>query len=393
MSENEKEQNEEQKKQEETVNIIDMSDEDFLKTESPVSFEEEQEQEKEKKEDEEQEKEPDKEESSDEDENEEKSSNEDEENEEESSEDIKEEKENKEDKEEISKEEEQKESKKKEIKKFSKQDTLDYKSEYEKVMSPFVANGVEMKPKSVDDIIRLMQMGANYHKKMAGLKPSMRILKLLEKNDLLDQEKLNYLIDLHSKDPVAITKLIKDSGINPLELDLEKDLKYKPTSRNVSDTELDLDSVLDSIKDTSSYNKTLTIITQKWDDKSRSTIANNPHIISVINEHVANGTYKKVMGAVEYERSLGNLQGVPDFEAYKQIGDALQKAGQLESSSPPSIIKQKSKTRLDRKKRQAKKKAASPTGNGGKSATPSFSPLEMSDEEIEKFDESKLPAV
>ena len=282
----------------------------------------------------------------------------------------------------------------------SKSDTdINYQTEYEKVMAPFNANGVEMKPKSMEDVIRLMQMGANYHKKMVGLKPSLKVLKLLEKNQLLDPEKLNYLIDLDKKNPAAITKLLKESGMDPLDINVKEDVNYKPTSRSVSDTEIDLDSVLDSIKNTPSYGKTLNVITKVWDDASRSVVATTPHIISVINGHVADGTYDKVMGTVEYERSLGNLQGVTDLEAYKQVGDVLQRQGKLgpiptNSGVPTKVepIKPKTKPETDAKK-QAQKKAASPTTPGKTATATSFNPLAMSDEEIEKFDERNLPAV
>ena len=85
----------------------------------------------------------------------------------------------------------------------------DYESEYKKLLAPFVANGREMSVKSVDEAITLMQMGANYNKKMAALKPSLGLLKLLESNGLADAEKISYLIDLANKDAGAVNKLSK----------------------------------------------------------------------------------------------------------------------------------------------------------------------------------------
>ena len=89
----------------------------------------------------------------------------------------------------------------------------DYKAEYLRLLAPFKANGKEIAVSTVDDAISLMQMGANYNKKMAGLKPSLKMLKLLENSGLLSEEKISYLIDLEKKNPAAINKLIKDSGI------------------------------------------------------------------------------------------------------------------------------------------------------------------------------------
>lgn len=273
---------------------------------------------------------------------------------------------------------------------------IDYKAEYEKVMAPFKANGKEIAAKSADDAITLMQMGANYHKKMAGLKPSLKTLKLLEKNDLLDPDKLNYLIDLHNKNPEAITKLLKDSGIDPLDVDTKTDSTYKPTNRSVSDTEMELDEVLESIKDTPTYSKTLNVMTKDWDDASKNAVANQPHIISIINGHIADGTYDTVMNAVTYERSLGKLQGVPDLEAYKQVGDALHAQGKLGTPAQPAAASAdvtppaKPKPSEEEIKRKERKKAASPTRTTPAAPAKPFNPLSLSDEEFEKFDPKKF---
>ena len=89
---------------------------------------------------------------------------------------------------------------------------VDYKAEYDRLVAPFKANGREITVKSVDDAIALMQMGANYNKKMSALKPNLKLMKLLENNGLLDETKIGFLIDLEKKNPDAINKLIKDSG-------------------------------------------------------------------------------------------------------------------------------------------------------------------------------------
>jgi hypothetical protein len=46
---------------------------------------------------------------------------------------------------------------------------FDYESAYKKVSEPFKANGVEMKVDNPEDMIKLMQKGAGYQKKMADL--------------------------------------------------------------------------------------------------------------------------------------------------------------------------------------------------------------------------------
>ena len=262
---------------------------------------------------------------------------------------------------------------------------IDYKAEYEKLMAPFKANGTQIQAKSIEDAMSLMQMGANYHKKMAGLKPSLKIMKLLEKNDLLDPDKISYLIDLHSKNPAAITKLMKDSGIDPLDIDTENETKYVPQVRAVSDTEMELDAVLESIQESPSYAKTLNVLVEKWDVASRNVIAGNPHIISIINEQVANGIYDQVANAVEHERRFGRLQGLSDLDAYKAMGDQLEAQGLFahQKATPPVVT---TKTPVDDSARKDRKQAVSSTRKtSGKPVTTTINPLAMSDEEFEKL--------
>ena len=276
--------------------------------------------------------------------------------------------------------------------KETEEDQIDYKVEYNKLLAPFKANGTQMQVKNVDDAVTLMKMGANYHKKMAGLKPSLKIVKLLEKNSLLDLDKINYLIDLHAKKPEAVTKLVKDSGVNPLDIDVTEESDYTPEARSVSDTELDLDNVLESIKTTPTYSKTLNVITEQWDDKSRDTIASSPHIISVINEHVADGTYDAITEVVNRERSLGRLQGTSDLEAYKTIGDIMHNNYQLPGQTLPASTTKPAakKTTSSEKERKKRKKSVSGTKVIKSTAKADFNPLSMSDEEFAKVSDTRF---
>lgn len=270
--------------------------------------------------------------------------------------------------------------------------TVDYKAEYERLLAPFKANGRDISVKSVDDAITLMQMGANYNKKMAALKPNLALMKLLENNGLMSEEKISFLIDLEKKNPDAINKLIKDSGIDPMDLDAEKASGYKPNIQRVDDREIELDSVLDEIQETPSYNRTLEIVSKEWDAKSKQTIANAPQLLKVINSHVQSGIYDLISQELERERMFGRLNGLSDIDAYRQVGDAIQARGgfdhlgrQGQQAAPqPVVVQPKPKVAQDDKIKE-KKRAASPSKPVAASQTPTdFNPLSLSDEEFSK---------
>ncbi len=264
------------------------------------------------------------------------------------------------------------------------------------IFAPFKANGKDMKIDNVEDVRTLMQMGANYNKKMAQLKPNLKLLKMLENNDLLDENKLNYLIDLDKKNPDAVKKLIEDSSIDIDELDTENKTDYKPNTYTVNDKEVELDEALNSIKDTESYASTLNIISNKWDQTSKQALLENPAAIAVLNEHVAKGYYDKIASAVETERMFGRIPvGMSDLEAYKMVGDAINARGGITqppgtSNSQQNVRRTANKRTVDPKLKDRKRAASSTKSSSKHNVKEVFNPLSMSDEDFEKMGMDKF---
>lgn len=256
------------------------------------------------------------------------------------------------------------------------------------LFKPFNANGKEIKIDSVDEAIQLMQMGANYAKKMSALKPSLKVLKMLENNQLLDEGKLSHLIDLSKKNPDAIAKLLSDSGVDPLNVDLSKADEYKPGTYTVADQDMVFDEVMERVKATPTYEKTVDVIANKWDDSSKKILFNEPAVIEVINSHIASGIYDQIMSVVEKQRMLGGLTGLSDIAAYKAVGEQIfgnkpAQTVQANVSKEPVVIKKAPVAAVEDPAVKARKQAAASVK--AKPATKTnneFNPLEMSDEEF-----------
>lgn len=270
---------------------------------------------------------------------------------------------------------------------------VDYKAEYERLMAPFKANGKDMQAKSIDEVRQLMQMGANYNKKMAGLKPNLKTLKMLENNELLDEQKLSYLIDLDKKNPEAIAKLVKDSGIDPLEMNVDEAKDYQPKPYTVDDRQLALDEVLDGLQESETYNQLTDVVSNKWDQSSKQMVADNPQVLNVINDHMASGVYDVINAEVERERTFGRLNGLSDIEAYRQVGDAIHARGGFNHLAQGADDKQpaqegatpsaKTQKPADPKVKEKKRAASPPKATPPSQAPADFNPLSMSDEEFE----------
>jgi len=278
---------------------------------------------------------------------------------------------------------------------------INYKEEYEKFMAPFKAAKRQIKPDSPEDMRRLAQMGADYSRKMEAMKPYQRVIKTLEKNGLLDIEKVNFLIDLEKKNPEAIKKFLRDNDIDPMRMDLESDTEYKPTDHMIGDKELELDAVLDEIRDTPPFTRTVKTITEDWDSASKQVLMGNPSIIKDINEHIGNGMFDQVIAQMEHERTFGRLKGLSDLEAYKTVGDAIHAAGGFNqpnqsgtstSGNTNQDFSQDSGSRFSKEDElRNRKKAASPTKGNASTGKPKLNLAAMTDEQIEKLNPASLP--
>lgn len=266
---------------------------------------------------------------------------------------------------------------------------IDYKQLYEEVFQPFKANGKEIKIDSVEDARQLMQMGANYNKKMQALKPNLKVVKMLEANDLLDTDKLSYLIDLNKKNPEAIKKLLQEANIDPLDIDVQSESQYTPNDYQISDTQIELQEVQSMIESTPQFPQTIEVITG-WDSASKNVLTENPKLIATINDHVGNGIYQQINDIVEKERILGRLTNVSDLEAYRIVGDYLQQNNLFKSSNQKSEVQQPNievHSEINKPDPNKQKKlAASPTKSVPAKQLPTdFNPLNLSDEEFEKL--------
>jgi hypothetical protein len=261
-----------------------------------------------------------------------------------------------------------------------------------KLFEPFTANGRQMQIRSPEEGVRLMQLGAGYNAKMEQLKPKLAIVRTLEKAGLLEEDKLAFLIDLHNKNPEAIGKLVKDSGVDVLDLDTDKVAGYKPKGIHTDLKEVELDEVLDSLKDSKSYTMLMADVSKKWDSQSKQEVGHNPAILHRINDHMNAGFYDKIVDEVNRQKALGTIpSGTPFLQAYAKVGDELNAAGAFgtQETQPAKklVTPGKDQARKQREADDQRRKAAastrkSPSGEQKKKIVDVWN---MSDEDFAKL--------
>ena len=284
----------------------------------------------------------------------------------------------------------------------------DYETFYNQIMTPFKANGRTVELKTPEEAIQLMQMGANYTKKMQELVPHRKVLTMLQNNGLMDEGKLSFLIDIEKKNPEAIKKLLKDSGVDPLEIDTSVEPQYREGNHKVSDEEVAFHATLDDMKSSPERLGTLQVINGDWDQASKEALWSNPDIMNVIHSQRENGIYDRINTEVNRRKVLGQIPGnVPFLQAYKIIGDEMTAANAFadlnikapvsqqqtkptttQTSQPGQVVATRVAAPKAALKNGARAAAASSNRQSpGKVQEPSKNPLAMSDEEFMKLDQ------
>lgn len=274
----------------------------------------------------------------------------------------------------------------------------DYKAFYHRVIGkPIRANGKDLVLKTEEEVERFIQMGAGFGRKLQEIQPHLKTLRMLESKNLLDVNQLSFLIDIHEKNPEAIKKLIKDSGIDPLDLNIEDNTEYTPRDHTVSDEQARLHEALDDLQKRPQGLATIREIDSRWDTQSKELLLKYPETLSVIQDQRENGIYAKIVDEIDRQKLLGAIKPeTPFLEAYKQAGDYLVSQNSLNPDpkvAPQQMAPQPSQptvidTRPVKPKPQAanneRVRAAAPSQSSKRPAKQLINPLQMADDEFLK---------
>lgn len=208
----------------------------------------------------------------------------------------------------------------------------------ERIFGTIRANGRDMQVKSVDEAIRLIQMGANYSQKRAADKKNATYVKVLEQNNLLDHEKLSFAVDLLAGKPEAIGKLLKDSNIDVHDLDEAKVAAYRSESRAPSEATMAIEEVVSELEGNEHFGRLVGEM-KNWDTQSQALLGQHPQSLAQLTEQVESGVYDKVMDEVNRQQVLGNYKGVPLMQVYNQVGQEMAAAGAFNAPAPKGPVK------------------------------------------------------
>jgi len=272
----------------------------------------------------------------------------------------------------------------------------DVQSFYDKVTAKFKADGKDIEVKDPEDVVRMMQMGVNYSRRLAEMKPMRQLNQMLTQHGINDVNKLSYLIDLDKGDPAAIKKLLASHKIDPIDLDMEGADNYKNPNYQGDAKTLAFSDAISAVQDREGGQGFIDEVVSSWDDESKEALREDPTLFTSLLDQRDNGIYEKVNSEVNYQRNVGKLTNVSFIQAYKMVGQLMTNRGDFNSapdqgnSADPAKVKAKIVDTGPRK--AAKQKTALPNpslssqpqsrtpSDSGKNDTPDYNA--MTDEQM-----------
>lgn len=182
----------------------------------------------------------------------------------------------------------------------------------------FKANGKEYE--FTDDEVRtqfpkIFGQAMDYTRKMQAIKPWRQTIDAIE-SAKLNHEDVNLMIDVLKGDKDAIATVLKRTGVDALDLDVENS-KYVAKDYGRNETELAIKDIVDKISADPEYSVTHRVLSNEWDDASFKEFTKEPELIELLHMDVKSGMYNKVQPIAEKLKVYGR-GSKSDLEYYKE---------------------------------------------------------------------------
>lgn len=244
----------------------------------------------------------------------------------------------------------------------------------------FKANGREYE--FTDDEIReqfprIFGQAMDYTKKMQALKPWRKTIDAIE-GAQLSHDDVNLMIDVLKGDKDAVAAVLKRTGVDALEIDVEQS-RYVPKDYGRDDKALAVKDVIDEISGDAEYSTTYKILNKEWDDDSFREMTNDPDLIRLLHIDVKSGMYDRVQPIAEklkvYDRGRRsnldyykeaarvyfNEQAQEEARRAEHEKARVMKESELADKARVKDVKDQQQQRVAVKQEAEKRKAAAPT--------------------------------
>ena len=241
----------------------------------------------------------------------------------------------------------------------------------------------------------------DYTKKTQALKEYRKTIDIVQNAGISDND-LNLFADVLKGDKEAIATILKRTGVDALDLDVEN-VNYAPKNYGRNDTELAIKDIVDDISADKEYVITHNILEKQWDSKSREKFIEDPNMIKGLHIDVKSGLYDK-LNPIMQKLKIYDGNSKSDLEYYFMAHDQYM-GSQREASSKAekaelariddhakateaekvSNVKAKIAQQTATKDASVKRKAAAPTKKTAGTSKINYLNDDPSDEELDEW--------
>ena len=187
------------------------------------------------------------------------------------------------------------------------------------------ASGVERTVRDPEHLKTLVRIGFSANENNRRIKPYLKQLKSLEQAGVsLEDDNLNFLVDVMNGNKDAIKELVKNK-LNMEEDELQSwydedtdNKEYVPNDHVITDSRFQLEEILDEIKTTDTYSKTVDFITSV-DDDGKVLISENPSLVKLLNDDMQSGAFQKAVDEAHFRMDRGLLPKQSILQSYIQV--------------------------------------------------------------------------
>lgn len=240
-------------------------------------------------------------------------------------------------------------------------------------------NGMEVEL-SVEELKMLAPKAMDYTKKMQEIAPYRRSIEAMKQNGI-SEEDINLLIEAKSGKKEALARLIKQAGVDALDIEDDKP-EYRPNTYGNDDSELELRNIVSKIANDQEFNMTKDIVDRQWDDKSRAVLKQRPEMIEGLHYDVKNGIYAVVAPMALKMKALDGARK-SDLEYYMLAGQEYTKSQQrVQGTIQKEEARKQNQASIAQKADIRKAAALPPKGKAGKPNV-----IDYLNDNDEKYDE------
>ena len=241
----------------------------------------------------------------------------------------------------------------------------------------------------------------DYTKKTQALKEYRRTIDIVQNAGISDND-LNLFADVLKGDKEAIATILKRTGVDALDLDVEN-VNYAPKNYGRNDTELAIKDIVDDISADKEYVITHNILEKQWDSKSREKFIEDPNMIRGLHIDVKSGLYDK-LNPIMQKLKIYDGNSKSDLDYYFMAHDQYRSSQLLAASNAEKAelarvenqaktvqankvdeVKAKIAQQTATKDASVKRKAAAPTKKTAGTSKINYLNDDPSDEEVEEW--------